>query len=249
MTRPRTRRPQPIYEDERKSESDEERKRKDEEDDVLKDDMEGFIKSPPPPHARLLQRRASTIGINMDRVNREKQHLEEEVASLKKYLNRSAFRRRYSTVESPKTPPLGAMKTLESLLQKSDIELKEANDKISRLQSNNADLEERIKDFEIMHDDLRQAVVISNNYAAEEREKNTALEEERDELLQKLEHLKKENSRLKKSRAINAVYKKGTRSVKSMAANEEDVPDSDGADVESDFSSSRRSSNASDIGT
>lgn len=252
MSRPRAKQ-QPIYEDGRKSDSDEERKRKeeqeqkDEENDTVKDEMDEFIKSPPPPQARLLQRRASTIGINMDRVNREKQHLEEEVASLKKYLNRSAYRRRYSTVEAPKTPPLGAMKTLESLLQKSDIELKEANDKISRLQSNNADLEERIKDFEIMHDDLRQAVVISNNYAAEEREKNTALEEGRDELLQKIELLKKENIRLKKSRSINAVYRKGTRSVKSMTANEEGAPDSDGADVESDFSSSRRSSNASDI--
>ncbi|XP_031574233.1 trichohyalin-like [Actinia tenebrosa] len=253
MSRPRAK-PQPVDEEEGKSDSDEERKRKeeqerkDEENDIVKDEMDDFIKSPPPPpHARLLQRRASTIGINMDRVSREKQHLEEEVASLKKYLNRSAFRRRYSTVETPKTPPLGAMKTLESLLQKSDMELKEANDKISRLQSTNADLEERIKDLELMHDDLRQAVVISNNYAAEEREKNTALEEERDQLLQKIELLKKENSRLKKSRAINAVYRKGTRSVKSMSANEEDVPDSDGADIESDFSSSRRSSNASDI--
>jgi len=202
---------------------------------------------PPPPHARLLQRRASTVGINMDRVNREKQHLEEEVASLKKYLNRSAFRRRYSTVESAKAPPLGAMKTLEQLLQKSDMELKEANAKISRLQAINADLEERLKDAEMNQDDLRRAVVIANNYASEEREKNTTLEEERDNLLQKLETLKRENSRLRKSRAINAVYRKGARGVKSLTTSEEDIPDSDGADMESDFSSlSRKSSNASD---
>jgi vacuolar-type H+-ATPase subunit I/STV1 len=210
--------------------------------------MDDIIKSPPPPHARLLQRRASTIGINMDRVSREKQHLEEEVASLRKYLNRSATRRRFSTVEAPKAPPLGAMKTLESLLQKSDIELKEANAKISRLQSVNADTEERMKDFEMMQDDLRRAVVIANNYAAEEREKCNALEEERDDLTQRLEVLKRENSRLRKSRAINAVYRKGTRSVKSLTASEEDLADSDGADVESDISSlSRKSSNASDI--
>lgn len=201
---------------------------------------------PPPPHARLLQRRASTVGINMDRVNREKQHLEEEVASLKKYLNRSAYRRRYSTVETPKAPPLGAMKTLESLLQKSDMELKEANAKICHLQSINADLEERLKDAEMNQDDLRRAVVIANNYAAEEREKNTALEEEKDSLIQKLETLKRENSRLRKSRAINAVYRKGARGVKSLPSSDGDVMDSDGQ--ESDLSSlSRRSSNASDL--
>lgn len=200
---------------------------------------------PPPPHARLLQRRASTVGINMDRVNREKIHLEEEVASLKKYLNRSAYRRRYSTVESPKAPPLGAMKTLESLLQKSDMELKEASAKISRLQSLNADLEERLKDAEMNQDDLRRAVCVANNYAAEERENNTALEEERDNLLQKVETLKRENSRLRKSRAINAVYRKGVRGGKTLTTSEEDIVDSDGADLESDLS--RRSSNASDL--
>lgn len=219
-----------------KSESEDD---KDEEEERERYEMQDIMTPPPPPpQARLLQRRASTVGINMDRVNREKQHLEEEVASLKKYLNRSAYnKRRYSTVESPKAPPLGAMKTLESLLQKSDMELKEANAKISRLQSLNADLEERLKDSEINQDDLRRAVVIANNYAAEEREKNTALEEERDDLIQKLEILKRENNKLKKCK-----HRKTNR-VKSLQ--DGDMVDSDGPDIESDLS--RRSSIASDL--
>ncbi|KAK3752712.1 hypothetical protein QZH41_018681, partial [Actinostola sp. cb2023] len=236
---------------ESKSASEEEQEDKDkEEEDRERYEMEDIMSPPPPPQARLLQRRASTVGINMDRVNREKQHLEDEVASLKKYLNRSAYRRRYSTVESPKAPmPLGAMKTLESLLQKSDLELQEANAKICRLQSIDADLEERLKDAEVNQDELRRAVVIANNYAAEEREKNSGLEENRDTLLQKLEVLKRENSRLRKSRAINAVYRKGVRSVKSLTTSEEDLVDSDGADAGSDISSltSCRSSIASDL--
>ena len=115
-------------------------------------------------------------------------------------------------------------------------QLKEANAKICRLQSLNADLEERLKDSEVNQDDLRRAVVVANNYTAEEREKNTVLEEERDELLQKIELLKRENSKLKKAK------RKGNR-VKSVQ--DSDMMDSDGPDIESDLS--RRSSIASDF--
>ncbi|EDO41861.1 predicted protein [Nematostella vectensis] len=211
--------------------------------DVIKEDEEeeesdDDIIVKPPPHARFLQRKASIASINMDRVSREKQHLEDEVASLSKYLNRSISRRRHSTVEMPKTPPLGAMKTLQSLLQKSDAELKESNAKIARLQEINADFEERFKDSETLQDDLRKAVVIANNFAMEEREKNNVLEEEKEELLKQLEALKKENARLKGRKS------KG-KNFKSRITGDEDLADSDNGDQGLEFCSSRHSSIAS----
>lgn len=123
---------------------------------------------------------------NLERVYREKRHLKDEVDSLRRCLNSSHHtRRRVSVVETHHA----TIKTFDDLLQKSDLELRESNAKVARLELMNADTEEKLREAEALGEDLRKAVVISNNIATEEKEKAEKLEEEKSALLALVQQL------------------------------------------------------------
>ena len=143
------------------------------------------------PKGQMLRRHSTVHEINfaktnLERVYREKRHLKDEVDSLRRCLNTSQHtRRRFSVVETHHA----TIKTFDGLLQKSDLELRESNAKIARLEMMNADAEDKLREAESHEEDLRKAVVISNNIATEERERAERLEEEKSALLALVEQL------------------------------------------------------------
>ena len=70
---------------------------------------------------------------------------------------------------------LEGIKTLQALLGKSDDQLRKANDIISRLQAVNNETEEKLRESELLKDDLRRAVQIANSFAMEEQGKSEEL--------------------------------------------------------------------------
>lgn len=154
----------------------------------------------PPPGERLLKRQASTVKSNLDRVCREKQHLQAEVESLRRYL----LKRRDSAMEIRKKPSHGSLKraaaevenhlegikTLQILLTKSDEQLRQSNEIISRLEAVNDETEEKLRDAEVLQDDMRCAVQIANTFAMEEQERADKLMLQNQDLLKTIEMLK-----------------------------------------------------------
>jgi len=154
----------------------------------------------PPPGERLLKRQASTVKSNLDRVCREKQHLQAEVESLRRYL----LKRRDSAMEIRKKPSHGSLKraaaevenhlegikTLQTLLAKSDEQLRQSNEIISRLEAVNDETEEKLRDAEVLQDDMRCAVQIANTFAMEEQERADKIMLQNQELLKTIEMLK-----------------------------------------------------------
>lgn len=154
----------------------------------------------PPPGERLLKRQASTVKSNLDRVCREKQHLQAEVESLRRYL----LKRRDSAMEIRKKPSRGSLKraaaevenhlegikTLQTLLAKSDEQLRQSNEIIFRLEAVNDETEEKLRDAEVLQDDMRCAVQIANTFAMEEQERADKIMLQNQELLKTIEMLK-----------------------------------------------------------
>lgn len=158
--------------------------------------------SKPPPGARILKRQASTVKSNLDRVSREKQHLQDEVESLRRYL----LKRRDSAMDLTKKRSRGSLKrdtaseveshlegikTLQALLGKSDEQLRQSNEIISRLEAVNDETEEKLREYELLKDDLRRAVQIANNFAMEEQQKAEQLAQRNEDLLKQIEVIKK----------------------------------------------------------
>lgn len=143
------------------------------------------------PKGQMLRRHSTVHEINfaktnLERVYKEKRHLKDEVDSLRRCLNSSHHtQRRFSVVETHHA----TIKTFDDLLQKSDLELRESNAKVARLELMKADTEEKLREAEALGEDLRKAVVISNNIATEEREKAEKLEEEKSALLALVQQL------------------------------------------------------------
>lgn len=223
--------------------------------------------SKPPPGARMLKRQASTVKSNLDRVCREKQHLQDEVESLRRYLlkrrdsamdlrkkrSRGSFRKdTASEVENH----LEGIKTLQALLGKSDDQLRQSNEIISRLEAVNDETEEKLRESELLKDDLRHAVQIANNFAMEEQEKAEELALQNQELLKHIEALKHAHSSQgqmdksdssKETITPNGKSKFQLKGSKSYNRNvsEDDYEDDESTfmtEGESDFYSSRHSS-------
>lgn len=215
----------------------------------------------PPPGERILKRQASTVKSNLDRICREKQHLQDEVESLRRYL----LKRRDSAMEVRKRRSHGSLKraaaevenhlegikTLQTLLGKSDEQLRQSNEIISRLEAVNDDTEEKLRDAELLKDDMRRAVQIANNFAMEEQEKAEKLILQNEELKKTIEMLKsthgKEQPTAKGKSKFQLTEAKGfNRSVSEddgLYADDESTFTTEG---ESDFYSSRHSSIASE---
>lgn len=157
--------------------------------------------SKPPPGARILKRQASVVKSNLDRVCREKLHLQNEVESLRRYL----LKRRDSAMDLRRKRSRGSLrkdtaselenhlegiKTLQALLGKSDEQLRQTNEIISRLEAVNNETEEKLRESELLKDDLRRAVQIANNFAMEEQHKAEQLELRNHALLKQIGVLK-----------------------------------------------------------
>lgn len=226
----------------------------------------------PPPGERMLKRQASTVKSNLDRVCREKQHLQDEVESLRRYL----LKRRDSAMEVKKRRSHGSLKraaaevenhlegikTLQGLLGKSDQQLRQSNEIISRLEAVNDETEDKLRDAELLQDDMRRAVQIANSFAMEEQEKAEKFMLQNQELLKTIEMLKskhpsadqkgkdessKEKPKMKGKSKFQLTEVKGfNRSVSEddgLYADDESTFTTEG---ESDFYSSRHSSIASE---
>lgn len=226
----------------------------------------------PPPGERMLKRQASTVKSNLDRVCREKQHLQDEVESLRRYL----LKRRDSAMEVKKRRSHGSLKrataevenhlegikTLQALLGKSDQQLRQSNEIISRLEAVNDETEDKLRDAELLQDDMRRAVQIANSFAMEEQEKAEKFMLQNQELLKTIEMLKskhpsadqngkdessKEKPKMKGKSKFQLTEAKGfNRSVSEddgLYADDESTFTTEG---ESDFYSSRHSSIASE---
>lgn len=222
----------------------------------------------PAPGERMLKRQASTVKSNLDRVCREKQHLQDEVESLRRYLlqrrdsamdirtkrSHGSLKRVTAEVDSH----LEGIKTLQTLLGKSDDQLRQSNEIISRLEALNDETEEKLRDSELLQDDLRHAVMIANNFAMEEQQKAKQLMLQNEELLKKLGTLKPGNTSTdtieKDENLLDEKATKGKKIPKLKEANglhrsvsEDDVLYADdesnfATEGESDFYSSRQSS-------
>ena len=215
----------------------------------------------PHPGARILKRQASTVKSNLDRVCREKQHLQEEVESLRRYLlkrrdsamdlrkkrSRGSLKRDASELENH----LEGIKTLQALLGKSDEQLRQSNDIISRLEAVNDETEEKLREAEVLREDMRRAVHIANNFAMEEQQKSERILLQNQELLRQIEGLKHSGAVsnkkiIPKGKSLFAL--KGSRSYNRYVS-EDDYEDDESnftTEGESDFHSSRHSSFASE---
>lgn len=226
----------------------------------------------PPPGERLLKRQASTVKSNLDRVCREKQHLQAEVESLRRYL----LKRRDSAMEIRKKPSHGSLKraaaevenhlegikTLQTLLAKSDEQLRQSNEIISRLEAVNDETEEKLRDAEVLQDDMRCAVQIANTFAMEEQERADKIMSQNQELLKTIEMLKSgrisadgedkdENSQEKPiAKGKSKFQLKGGKSFNRSLSEDDGLYADDESNFttegESDFFSSRHSSIASE---
>lgn len=225
----------------------------------------------PPPGERLLKRQASTVKSNLDRVCRERQHLQDEVESLRRYL----LKRRDSAMEIRKKRSHGSLnrtadevenhlegiKTLQTLLGKSDEQLRQSNEIISRLEAVNDETEEKLRDAELLKVDMRRAVDIANNFAMEEQEKAENLMFQNQELLKTIEILKgtrpsahqsvKEECSMKHTEKGKSNFQFTDAKGFNRSVSEDDglYPDDESnftTEGESDFYSSRHSSIASD---
>ena len=218
----------------------------------------------PSPAERFLSRQASSVKVNLERVYREKQHLQGEVESLRQCFTRSLRRGSVATVQRKQSVAgrkmsmvamadnqVEAIRTLQELLQRADLELKESNQKISHLEEKNAEADEKLKESELLQSDLRQAVVISHNFASEETEKAKSAEDEKEELLRIIRRLQKENAKYKVGPATLPNQPR-RRLVKGRALSDDSsyMAESEGTftqdEGESDFFSSRHSSVASE---
>lgn len=215
----------------------------------------------PPPGARILKRQASTVKSNLDRVYREKQHLQEEVESLRQYL----LKRRDSAMDLRRKRSRGSMrkdnalevenrlegiKTLQVLLGKSDDQLRQSNDIISRLEALNDETEEKLRDSELLQDDLRHAVRTANNIAMEEQQKAEELALQNEELRKQIEALKRspKDKNDSSARGKSKFQPKGSKAF-NRSVSEDDYEDDESnftTEGESDFYSSRHSSIASE---
>lgn len=235
-------------------------------------DMESRPRKPPPGE-RILKRQASTVKSNLDRVCREKQHLQDEVESLRRYL----LRRRDSAMEIRKKRSHGSLtraaaevenhlegiKTLQALLGKSDEQLRQSNEIISRLEALNDETEEKLRDSKLLQEDLHRAVEIAHNFAMEEQQKANQLTSQNEELLITVEMLKHgdtsivdKKEKIKNSNDKNAEKGKAIPELKGADGLSRSVSDDDGlyaddestftTEGESDFVSSRHSSVASE---
>lgn len=239
---------------------------------TLQDDDAGKEKESrprkPAPGERMLKRQASTVKSNLDRVCREKQHLQDEVESLRRYLlkrrdsamdtrikrSHGSLKRVTAEVDSH----LEGIKTLQALLGKSDDQLRQSNDIISRLEALNDETEEKLRDSELHQEDLRHAVMIANNFAMEEQQKAKQLMLQNEELLKKVEILmpgetltdkieKDENSLNENSRKAKNIPKLKKANGRHRSVSEDDALYADDesnftTEGESDFFSSRQSS-------
>lgn len=226
----------------------------------------------PPPGERILKRQASTVKSNLDRVCREKQHLQDEVESLRRYL----LKRRDSAMEIRKNPSHGSLKraaaevenhlegikTLQALLGKSDEQLRQSNEIISRLEAVNDETEEKLRDSELLQDDMRCAVQIANTFAMEEQERADKLMLQNQELLKTIEKLKSarpsadgehedENSKEKPTAKGKSKFQlKGAKGFNRSVSEDDGLYADDESNFttegESDFFSSRHSSIASE---
>lgn len=226
----------------------------------------------PPPGERILKRQASTVKSNLDRVCREKQHLQDEVESLRRYL----LKRRDSAMEIRKKPSHGSLKraaaevenhlegikTLQALLGKSDEQLRQSNEIISRLEAVNDETEEKLRDSELLQDDMRCAVQIANTFAMEEQERADKLMLQNQELLKTIEKLKSarpsadgehedENSKEKPTAKGKSKFQlKGAKGFNRSVSEDDGLYADDESNFttegESDFFSSRHSSIASE---
>lgn len=225
----------------------------------------------PPPGERMLKRQASTVKSNLDRVCRERQHLQDEVESLRRYL----LKRRDSAMEIRKKRSHGSLKraadevenhlegikTLQALLGKSDEQLRQSNEIISRLETVNDETEEKLRDAELLKDDMRRAVEIANNFAMEEQEKAENLMFQNQELLKTIEMLKgtrpsadqsdKEECSMKPAGKGKSKFQLTEAKGFNRSVSEDDglYPDDESnftTEGESDFYSSRHSSIASE---
>lgn len=227
--------------------------------------LEGDSAQPSPPGNRVLKRKASTVKSNLERVYREKQHLEGEVESLRQCFSRSLRRgsvaciQRKQSVAGRKMSVVAmadnqveAIRTLQELLQRADSKLKESNAKISRLEDKNAETDERLKESELLQHDLRHAVVISHNFATEESEKSTHVLSEKEELLKRIASLEKENLQFKHRFSAPTRHSRRELMTKTRSMSDESsyLAESESAftqdEGESDFFSSRHSSVASE---
>lgn len=224
----------------------------------------------PPPGERLLKRQASTVKSNLDRVCREKQHLQAEVESLRRYL----LKRRDSAMEIRKKPSHGSLKraaaevenhlegikTLQILLTKSDEQLRQSNEIISRLEAVNDETEEKLRDAEVLQDDMRCAVQIANTFAMEEQERADKLMLQNQDLLKTIEMLESarpsaddedENSKEKPTAKGKSKFQMKRAKGFNRSVSEDDGLYADDesnftTEGESDFFSSRHSSIASE---
>ena len=184
--------------------------------------------------------------------------------SLRRYL----VKRRDSAMDVKRRPSVGslkraagevehhldAIKTLQDLLQTSDNQLRQSNEVISRLESLNDDTEDKLRDAELLQDDLRRAVQIANNFALEEKEKAETLAKNNLHLIRQIELLKNrdgsmvlENSPPKDRPKFE--LRKGNSANHAASEDESLYADDEGAlttEGESDFYSSRHSSVASE---
>lgn len=218
----------------------------------------------------MLKRQASTVKSNLDRVYREKQHLQDEVESLRRYL----LKRRDSAMDLRKTRSRGSfkkdtaevenhlegIKTLQALLEKSDKQLRQSNEIIFRLEATNDENEEKLRDSELLQEDMRHAVQIANNFAMEEQQKAEEFALQNQELLKQIDILKRTavspdqqdktyNSKdIATSKGKSKFQMKGSKPF-NRNASEDDYEDDESTfttEGESDFYSSRHSSIASE---
>lgn len=85
---------------------------------------------------------------------------------------------------------LEGIKTLQTLLAKSDEQLRQSNEIISRLEAVNDETEEKLRDAEVLQDDMRCAVQIANTFAMEEQERADKIMLQNQKLLKTIEMLK-----------------------------------------------------------
>ena len=175
---------------------------------------------------------------------------------LRKKPSRRSFRKDASEVENH----LEGIKTLQALLGKSDEQLRQSNVIITRLEAVNDETEEKLRDAEVLREDMRRAVQIANNFAMEEQQKAEKLVLQNQELLKQIKSLKSKGAApdqkdasdyskvevtpKSKSKIGLKVLKSYTRSV-----SEDDYEDEESiftTEGESDFYSSRHSSIASE---
>lgn len=151
---------------------------------------------------------------------------------------------------------LEGIKTLQALLGKSDEQLRQSNEIISRLEAVNDETEEKLREYELLKDDLRRAIQIANNFAMEEQQKAEQLAQRNEDLLKQIEVMKKAGTLLSQKDVIDdskemfapkpkpKLQLKGSKTY-NRNISEDDYEDDESnltTEGESDFYSSRHSS-------